>query len=277
MYRQLADVGLDPFTPARLERLERHEEVTDRLVAGLTVFNRELSSRRTVLVNLTRTLTQLSTEYAKLDRHEEAVTAAEEAVTVSRELAGNYPPLVDLLVQSLDTLADRYNAAGQGGRGDAAWAQVMNKWRMYPAAYPSLLVARARAGTDAAVVAAYLVEALQVIGDSTRAFRDVVLPARELARRWHAERPDEFDRHWQHLFGEMPAWLEIDQSVIHRVTDWVRGTASREEAVSYLEEHRAQLLRPDAEIMLDELALVIAPAIIDKYRSLLTEARERAD
>jgi tetratricopeptide (TPR) repeat protein len=274
IFRQLVDVGFHPFPPARLERLQQYEEPSEALHAGLTAFQGQLQTRQAILGKLAMALTNLSGLYAELGRHEQAVAAAGEAVTVFRELAGINPTFVDDLAWSLARLTHRYDEAGQHGRGEATWAEVLDEWRRYPAAYPFLLVARARTRSDVAAFVADLVEALNSTEGYVQVFGDLVLQARSLARRRRSDGPGEFDRHWRDLTGELPAWLEIDQTVADQVTSWF-STQTWEESASYLEEHRAELLRPDAEAALDELALVADPAIVDAHRNLLTAARER--
>ena len=112
------------------------------------------------------------------------------------------------------------------------------------------------------------------MGEFDYLFGELMLRARVPARRWRASSPDEFDRIWRNLAGDLPAWLAMRQNVSDRVEAWLR-TPTWEAAASYLEQHRAELLDPDADAALLEFGLVAREDVIAAHRTMLAQARER--
>ncbi len=231
---------------------------------------RELAAANPAFVpDLASALNNLGIVYSELGRRQEALAPAEEAVALRRKLAAANPAFVPDLAGALNNLGARRREAGSAGGTDAEWIAALEAVSD-PAAQAELLLyrSRARPAGDAAAIED-LVRAEVLAGELGGPLRFAL---HQYARQLRADDPAGFDAAWQQGTGDVSAWLRLPPDRLERLVEWIQ-TQTHEAERDHLRAHQVELLDSGADALLDEVALVLDPVALERYRGVIARAR----
>ena len=226
-------------------------------VAEETVqIRRSLAARhpRRYAADLATSLNTLGVAQGDAGRHPEALAALREAVQHLRPLAASDPRgFLPDLVMSLNNLSEQLAALGRRGEAWQVFVRLLAEHRSDAWATGMILLGRGAWSAEGGNVAAAITDARDAI-ELLQPDAAAQARARPFLRSLRRADPEGFDRAWDNVRGNLPAWLrhlDHDPLVGEQIHHWLASPTLEEEEAFLAANTR--LVSEEAEAVLDHL------------------------
>jgi tetratricopeptide (TPR) repeat protein len=203
-----------------------------------------------LLPDIPRALDQLGVRYSEVGRRQDAVAPTERAIEIYERLAASNPAFEPDLARSLNSLAERYGEIGRTELGELTWQAVLDRFAGDRRAAAALRLVRRRPEQDTEAMIRDVLEAHDLDPATDPRLTGQIHAA---CRALRSRSPGLFDERWH---GPEPAWLLLDDAVMHVCQAWL-ATPTWRDSRDFVADNANVLFSDAARAALHEIGLLI--------------------